>query len=284
MAGLSTLPQITTGIGALSGLLLVTPNANKGYQPQNNIVAAPPLPTPISNNVGTLPQSPSFLFNYEGEQTVTLESDITDHYVEDNTAIQDQISLKPEIITTHGFIGELNDVAPASLALLQMAANKLGALSAYLPVLSVTALNAYNEAFFLYQTAASAQNSVVSAISSLNGGVSQNKQQTAFTTFYGYWQQRYLFTVQTPWAIFPNMAIRTLRAIQDAETRVITNFEITFKRMRFAKSTSQVQSSTTGDFGSSRAAAQAAGLTDLGTSSPPLSPTTLTQGIAGVTA
>jgi len=52
--------------------------------------------------------------------------------------------------------------------------------------------------------------------------------------FYGYWQSRTLFTVQTPWAIFQDMAIQNLRAIQDDSTRMITDFEITFKMLRFA--------------------------------------------------
>lgn len=281
MAGVSPLAQITTGVTALSGLLLVTPQSVQGYQPQNNISSASPLPTPISNTQGSLPQSPAFLFNWEGENTATLETDITDHFIEDNTAVQDQMTLKPEIITTNGFVAELNNVAPASLAVLKAISSKLGVISAYTPALSATALLAYDEAFFLYQTASDAANTVVSAISSLTGGVSQNKQQTAFNTFYGYWAARYLFTIQTPWAIFPNMAIKTIQAVQSEETRMITDFKITFKRMRFAKSSSNF-SGTVGDFGNTRGAAQSANLVNLGTSSPPAAATTLTAAIAGV--
>lgn len=286
MAGVGTLPALTTGVTSLSGLLLVSPNINGGYQPQNNIQTQLPLPAAISSNLGAQPQVPQFVFNYEGEQTVSLESDITDHFIENNSAIQDQISLKPEIITTHGFIAELNDLVPPSLAVLQAAASKLTVLGAYTPALSLTALNALNEALFLYNTAQNAVNTGVAAVASLtgNGSTNQTKQQAAFTQFYGYWLQRYLFTVQTPWAVFQNMAIQRLRAIQDAETRMITDFEITFKKMRFAQSSTQVQSSTTGDFGNSRGAAQSANLINLGTSSPPLSPLSLTQGISGVTA
>lgn len=281
MAGVSSLAQVTTGISALSGLLLVTPQSVQGLQPQNGIAASTPLPTPISNVQGALPQAPSFLFNYEGENTATLETDITDHFIEDNTAIQDQMTLKPEMIATNGFIGELNDVAPPALAVLKAVTSKLTVVSAYTPALSSTALLAYNQAFFLYQTASDAANTVVSALSSLAGGSSQNKQQTAFTTFYGYWAARYLFTIQTPWAVFPNMAIKTLQAVQSEETRMITDFKITFKRMRFAKSSSDA-SATIGDFGDSRGAAQSARLVNLGTSSPPAAATTLAASISGV--
>lgn len=240
MANVSALATATTAATALSNLILATPQSTLGYQPQNQ------------PGTTTLQQPPSFMFHYEGEQTVSLESDITDHYVEDNTAIQDQISIKPPTITTHGFIGELNDVPPALLAPLQTVADKLLFIGAYTPTLTASALIAYNEATLLYNTAASAASSAVSAWASLSGsggesvingqGITkqsnQNKQQTFFQQFYGYWQTRTLFTVQTPWAVFQNMAIRSLRAVQGEDTRVITDFEVTFKLIRFASAVS----------------------------------------------
>lgn len=270
MSNLSELAQATSGIQALSGLILVNPQNQGGYQPQN-----PPNATDQS-----LVPPPAFLFDYEGENSITLKSDITDHFVEDNTTIQDQIALRPEMVSVGGFVGELNDVAPALLAPLKNVADKLTAIGGYTPVISTTALIAYNEAFFLYQIASSGANSAVSAISSLLGGEpTQNKQQIAFVTFYGYWLNRVLFTLQTPWAKFTDMAIETLRAIQDSETNVITNFEITFKKIRFAD-TLVLGSNTTGFF-QGRAITQSAVLSDLGVSTPPLSQKTLLQGIAG---
>jgi len=62
----------------------------------------------------------------------------------------------------------------------------------------------------------------------------QTKQQIYFQQFYGYWQSNTLFTIQTPWAVFQDMAIENLVAIQDADTRMITDFNITFKMIRFA--------------------------------------------------
>lgn len=268
---LSSLAPITTAATALSNLILVSPQATQGYQPQN-------LPNP-DGSPSKKQTPPAILFHYEGEQTVSLESDITDHYIEDNTAIQDQVALRPITITTHGFIGELNDVPPAALAILKSVVDKLTVVSAYVPAISETALIAYNEAFLLYQTAANALNSAVSAWSSLSGtggesvingqGIqlqsNQSKQQVAFQQFYGYWNNRTLFTVQTPWAIFRDMAIKSLRAIQDAETRVITDFEVSFKMIRTA-----VTANTPGIAQSfqGRAAAQAQGFTDFGTQTP----------------
>lgn len=276
MADLSGLSDLTTAAGALSGLVLATPNFS-GYQPQNA----------VTGNVN--PQAPGLLFHYEGENTIMLDSDITDHFVEDNTAIQDQIALKPEMINTAGFIGELNDIGPAALIPLKKVAAKLTTIGAYTPGLSATAILAYNEAAFLYATASTTATAAISAWSSLSGsgsggsgqtvingnglsvpfGKTQTKQQVMFQQFYGYWRDRTLFTVQTPWAIFTNCAIKSLRAIQDAETNVISTFEVSFKPLRFASS---VNLTTNINVAEGRLSAQASGITNLGSSSALLSP------------
>ena len=252
MLNLTNLSSITTTATGLSNLILVSPLVTTGYTPLASVGSA------------NTKKPPALLFHYEGEQTVQLQSDITDHYIEDNTSIQDQWALRPERVTTHGFIGELNDVPPTGYEFIQLVNEKLQALAAFAPGLSTTAQIAYTEAYFAYQTAQSLINTAVTSYSSINnvfsknqssstntigstglqagsfdpntGTVSnnQNKQQIAFQQFYGYWRARTLFKVQTPWAIFDSMSIETLRAIQDENTRMITDFEITFKMIRTA--------------------------------------------------
>lgn len=272
------LSLLSNAASSLSNLIVASPQTTIGYQPMNQTGNNSSLASKIGSALGLqnlLNQTPkSLLFHYEGEQTVSLESDITDHYIEDNTAIQDQIALKPVMITTHGFIGELNNVPPPALAALQNVAQKLTVLNPYVPNISTTAINAYNTAFQAYQTANALVNSASSAWSSLagTGGESvigssglnkqpnQNLQQTMFQQFYGYWNTRTLFTVQTPWAVFQNMSIYKLRAIQSEETNVITDFEVTFKQIRTASTLltqPKVQSSVL--------AAQASAVTNLGT-------------------
>lgn len=273
MANLAPISTATTAATALSNLILVTPQSTVGYQPQN-------APT-IDNNTRALP--PSLIFQYEGEQNLYLQSDITDHYIEDNTAINDMIALHPEEYSTTGYIGELNDVAPQALVPLKFLADKLTTVSAYVPAISETALIAYNEAFFAYQIAQNAINNSVSSWSTITGsdtesvidgnGITiaknQTKQQIMFQQFYGYWRNRTLFTIQTPWAIFRDMAIKSLRAIQSSDTRMITDFEVTFKIMRFAKSISVARDITK----QNRASTQGEALTNQGQSV--LSPSSL---------
>lgn len=282
---LSGLSSLTTTATSLSNLILAIPQIfGQGNGPQYTQGYQPGLPP---NAVGVIPNvspqlPPAILFNYEGEQTVTLESDITDHYIEDNTAIQDQISVKPEMITTHGYIGELNDIPPRALQTVRQISNAFGIVSAYVPGLSITAQLAYANAFQIYQVGQNALNAGISTWSSLNGqggeavvgsnGISntflptQSKQQIAFQQFYGYWRNRILFTIQTPWAVFQNAAIKSLRAIQDAETEMITDFEVTFKVIRTAQTVSV-------PVRSGRNFTQSSPLTNLGTIAPIEGPT-----------
>ena len=249
---LGALSVATTSAQALGNLILVTPenlkNSNKaGYQPQGK------------NETDVL--GPKLLFHYEGENSVMLESDITDHYVEDNTAINDQIALRPESITVTGYIGELNNVTPDRFEIPKLLAEKLTIVNAYVPLLSAAALMAYNRAVFLYSIGVNAANAGIASWSSITNSTesavitgsdtgtdintlasakvkNQNKQQLAFQQFYGYWRNRTLFTVQTPWAIFKNMAIKSLRATQTEETNQVSSFEVNFKIIRFASSVS----------------------------------------------
>lgn len=268
-----------TAAGSLASLVMViplasNPSSTKGYQPLN-----PPSST---GQLSLRPLPDAILFNYEGEQVCEIRSDITDHYSESNVAIQDQIALHPEIFRTRGYIGELNNVLPALLQPLQTIANTLVTIDAYTPQLSVTALEKFNQAILLYENASSILNSAVGAWSSLispftgstevvggsgvfeTASIIQSKQQVMFQQFYGYWYSRTLFNIQTPWAIFTNMAIESMRAIQEEETRMISDFEVTFKKIRTASL--QTSSGPLSLLSQGRAQTQSAPDTSLGTS------------------
>lgn len=221
----------TTGITSLANLILVTPQ-DIGYYAQNApIPAGAPQPEDAQREIG-------LLFHYEGENTATLESDITDHYVENNSTISDQISIKPEIITVQGFVGELTDALPKYNSLVKGIQSKLTQLSPYAPEFTTSALIAINEAILAYQVVANATTAVQQTLA-WGSGANQpknkfvNKQQYYFGQFYSWWKNRNLFTIQTPWAIFDNMAVKSLKAVQSGDTRMITDFEITFKKMYF---------------------------------------------------
>ena len=180
------------------------------------------------------------LFAFRDEDVVEMRSDITDHYTEDNTSLQDQIAIKPIEVTVHGYIGELSDISNFPLARqIQNIATRLGVLPIYQPKVTAQVLEAYNAAKQIYDAASSAVNQVdqlVDNVSSLfgKGKGSQNKQQVTYSILKDKWQRRKLFTVKTPWDVLTDMAIVSIRANQDGDTDTITDFRITFKQMKFA--------------------------------------------------
>jgi hypothetical protein len=74
------------------------------------------------------------------------------------------------------------------------------------------------------------------------------------------------------------MAIANVEAIQGEETKVITDFKVTFKMIR---TTTAAETNGLSPIASGRAANQSAGLTDLGTSTPQSS-TSMSAGITSI--
>ena len=255
---ISTLQNISSAIA------VITPQSNVGYQPLND-AQIPGFPL--------LNSDPPMIFQIEGENGVNLRSDITDHYVEDNTSREDHIALPPEEVTVHGFIGELSNITPTPFSPLGPVAARLAILNPFVPGLTVTALNAYNLAIQTYQAISNAKTSIVNALNGL--GPNQTKQQAFFTKLYGYWFNRRLFMVQTPWAVFNQMAISGIRAVQDETTESMTDFFVTFKAIRTVASLQGSNPTANG-----RAAVSEI---DLGTSNPSDNPNDILTVAAGVT-
>ena len=185
-----------------------------------------------------------FVFDVEGESTTKLEAEITDHYTEDNKAVQDHIARKPKLITLRGYVGELvykPDGETAS-SILQTVTQKLTTLSAFLPTVSTATAQlqavatngtiGFNEGL---SDAADIYGLVQNLIGS-TGDMAQ--QQAAYLYFKACWEQGILMGIQTPWEFLTNMAIQNVVAIQAEGSKYITDFSVTYKQMRFAKTVS----------------------------------------------
>lgn len=208
---------------AAADLILVTPDKYTGFTPS----------TKTRNTVG-------FKFQSIGEEVLNLQSDITDHFVENNTARQDHIALRPITITVSGYVGELNDITPDALGVAQYALNKLEVLDSYLPSLTNTARRAFNMAKQVYSLGEKIKDASMVAA----GIEIKTKQQTAFNDLYKMWQERTLFWVHTPFGQFENMAIQSLNAVQNGENKYISDFTVTFKQIRYTQVYIQVNNRT----------------------------------------
>lgn len=306
-----------------------------------------------------------FLFDIVGDETIDLESEITDHFVENNTAIQDQIALRPEIITVSGIVAELTNAglakppfnppadplplntpmvpvkSPGGLAsqlksvalglvgkvvgqaagqiigrigngltlngvrgiikgavrgvarnaVRQVKATVLGAVKVklasvaqgavatlmqgsslaalatpgkLLPLVTQNAVNILKKVIptgvknvlgALLKPGVQSAQKLLAAAPPLPATAQENtlydaytaaqptppkvtRQSSAFLYFYALWKARQLVTVETAWGIWTFMAIQSLKADQPEDSRGVTNFTITFKKIRFAEEVS----------------------------------------------
>lgn len=178
-----------------------------------------------------------FLFDIPGDDEVELETDISDHYVEDNTSIQDQASLKPEIVRVKGFVAEVVALKPVTQTTAPTA-NPLPVNPGFVPVLTPGASQAQAQS----QGLAAANAAAVTSGKSLYGYFDQQagkqpnetRQSKVFSYFYQLWKGRQLFSVETPNGIWVNMMIASCKMTQSQETKDESELLIVFKKIRTA--------------------------------------------------
>lgn len=193
-----------------------------------------------------------YVFDIPGEARAQLATEITDHYTEDNKAVQDHVAIKPKRITLRGYVGELtySNNGPGALGVLQEVTQKLTVISGYLPTLSAAATQA-QQALANPIKSDLTLNSVAGAIpgaaniyglvkNTLGAFGNQAHQQNAYNYFNACREQVILMGIQTPWEFLTNMAVETVEAIQSEDTIFISDFSVTFKQMRFASTQSLI--------------------------------------------
>jgi hypothetical protein len=178
-----------------------------------------------------------FVFDIITEDGAELVSDITDHYVEDNSAVQDHIALKPEIITVRGLVGELK-MTKAQTDAVSATVNTLPVNTPLTPQYDPIAANKnleQAEAAALNENSQTINKTLAQYFDNRAATNGTTKQSQAFNYFYQLWLGRQRFTVDTPWGFFTDMAILNLRATQGEETKYVSDFVISFKKIRYAK-------------------------------------------------
>lgn len=222
---LSSFNQFTSGD-------INVPGASESYQTflNSGFIVAPQ---------GVLQIGP-FAFDYEGDDNVNQASEITDHFVEDNTAVQDHIGIKPVQITLKGIVSELTfgrTVANTLLVALTSVENGLSQTAAYLgkytagvtDTLLTTISQVENVAVQIEQGAAR----VAQIASYFTAGAYKSKQQQAYAQLSALQQARILFTVYTPFQVFSNMAIEDFDITQPGATKTQANVTVRMKQLQF---------------------------------------------------
>lgn len=223
---------------------------SKLYGNINSVLSGADLLTSLINSVALVsPQEDKglngWLFHIPKDNNLSFESDITDHYVENNTAVQDHIALKPEEYSVSGLIGELNyrDVYDKTQTDMREAQSKFPMIGIIAPKLTQQAMQAMNTVERAYSVAEkvyglTGQDNTPDVykqfLEETEGKFSDSKhkqQQLAVNYFYWAWKSRKLFKVQTPWRIFDNMVIKSCRVTQNEETDTVTDITLNFKKI-----------------------------------------------------
>lgn len=183
----------------------------------------------------------NYWFQIVEDDSLTLQSQITDNYIENNTAIQDHIAQSPITITLSGYIGEtvykpplnfLNDIStsingagsPGALAL----TDKLGPLTALLPSVSNITQAARNAV----QSAEKSDKRYANILNQFKQP-SQTVQQYRANNLKELWQARKMVVVITPWGKYEDMQIMSI-TFQQGNTKSLTNLSVTLKQINYA--------------------------------------------------
>lgn len=183
-----------------------------------------------------------FVFDIADESSVELVSEITDHYLEDGSPVQDHIAFKPEKVTLRGFVGEYRRIVNDKKDFVQKAAEKLVTVGSYAQPLSNYGKQLLSDAQNIDR---GLQVDVVKVAGDLfktykNINLPQDNQSEAFLYFEALRNAKQTFTIQTPYRYYTDMAIETLKAMQTGQTKDESNFEITFKKIRYIQTTTTV--------------------------------------------
>lgn len=182
---------------------------------------------------GAPPGVSGFLFSIIDTEEMSVESDVTDHFVEENYAIQDHVALKPIHFKLKGYQGELVNIAGQPFNPILNTILALAPLTQVNPLFNEQDSQVYED---IAQTSAQAENvinqipSIFSLISNLTNV--QTSQQAALNFFMSMRNNRQLVTIQTPYGLLTNYIIEDFNALQAGDSRFMSTFSVTFKQIQ----------------------------------------------------
>ena len=181
-----------------------------------------------------------FIFDIPDSERINLTADITDHFTESNSFLNDHIVIKPDIITLSGFVGELKFRPPEGIAgAVEEIQNRLQIIPAYLGDLTPGAQQIAARVVATAQTVISGINQTVDRTNNLVGffageDATETEQQKAFNTLDALRRNGEVMTVQTPWNFYKSVMIQSISFSQDGNSQDISDISVTLKEIRIA--------------------------------------------------
>lgn len=185
-----------------------------------------------------------YYFDIITSHGINIQNQITDNYLENNTAVQDHIAHAPIMITLGGMSGELKYVEPiVKNDIAASIISKLGFLAFITPSVSnVTqlAMNIYNYAdssINRYSNIAkkfATTKNPLNALFGLTPTLKETRLQEIFRKLKLLRDTNTALVVNTPYATFENMYIQSLTLRQE-NVNYTTDIELTLKQLQFAE-------------------------------------------------
>lgn len=182
-----------------------------------------------------------FVFDVPDTESVVLTSEITDHYTESNSFLNDHVVQRPIEVTLSGFIGRLVFRRPDGLlGGLQFINNRLEAVDAYLGELTPGGVQVAQEAITFVETNVTRINQAIDRTQNLvnafaGDGVEDDPIVLAYNNLEALWRSSQIMTVQTPVKYFDDLAITRIAFTQNNESEDIIDIQVSLKQVRFAE-------------------------------------------------
>jgi hypothetical protein len=187
-----------------------------------------------------------FVFDIPTRETLTLETDITDHYMENGSYTNDHAVDKPVKATLSGFVGELFVGKPTGLlGAIEDIGGALGPITGFvgefLPAETQAFTTILDGATQVAATATAAIQkaaNIVGSVSNLLSGIDRvflKRQKEALNTLDALRRSRSVFSLTLPWAYYENMMIESITVEGDQESEQWSEFSVSLKQVRFAE-------------------------------------------------
>lgn len=205
--------------------------------------------TEITNAINSYVVSPlanlgigGFVFTQARETSVSLQSEITNHFVENNSTIQNNIGLKPVTLQLSGYIAE-KSFKKTTETQLQKGVKIVTTVASFAPLLTQGARQAKQ----IWQSGKANKNGVLDFLKgNVNNGVDifntfrtllipLTEQAKAYNYFYALWQAKQLVALETPYRFFSKMAILNVSMVQGEKSKSISEVSITLQEIRTAE-------------------------------------------------
>lgn len=178
------------------------------------------------------------------EHTLSIQNQITDNYIENNTSIQDHIAHSPITISMRGLIGEIvykppmkaiNEIiGKINTPFIQnygiTISNKLSPIAALLPPVSNVTQVARNAVQYV-EASYRRYEKIIKSFG--QGGYRQTRLEEVYDKLKIMRDYNDLLIVETPYQVFDNMVIQSL-TLRQGNVNYASDIEITLKQINYA--------------------------------------------------